>query len=151
MNDLHVPTDAPRVFQDLLGDLGLVRGTLTLHQAWRAFLEFARLPFATPDESDSDMLLYQYGIYSFSGQPRFHWNLTRQFAMEDGDEFLQFSCDLQFRPTAALEELGVGHIWWSPDDDQVVTAWVRAVEAGREWALLEGQVPLAVEIDCRET
>lgn len=68
--------------------------------------------------------------------------------MEDGDEFLQFSCDLQFTPTAALDELGVGHIWWSPDDDQALTTWVRA---GREWKLLEGQVPLAVEIDCRET
>ena len=39
--------------------------------------------------NDGDMLLYQYGEYSFSGKPEFQINITRQLIIQNEDEPFQ--------------------------------------------------------------
>ncbi|GAB3654130.1 hypothetical protein GCM10027589_12630 [Actinocorallia lasiicapitis] len=143
------PTDAARVFTDLLQKAGRVPTDLTAESAWHHYLEFARIPFLAPNVPDADLLLYQYGVYSFSGQPRFHLTLTRQFALDLPEHpLLQFSCDLQFAPVETLQALGTRHDWWNPADGPPLTAWATAKQTGPEWSALASLTPLAVEIIC---
>src|SRR5687768_9571454 len=93
------PWGSPEVFRTLLRQAGLTVESLTAASAWSVFGSFSRIEFDVPLEPDSDGLLYQFGIYDFSGEPRFHLDLTRQFGLPDSDEYLQFHCDLQYLPT----------------------------------------------------
>ena len=55
--------------------------------AWSVFRAFAERPVAaTPPHSiESDMCLFQWGAYDWGDGRHFEWNLTRQFAVHDGD------------------------------------------------------------------
>jgi len=143
------PVDAALVFAELLQQTGHGPADLTVESAWRHFLEFAHVSFATPDIPDTDMLLYQYGIHSFSGRPRFHLTLTRQFALENIEHDLwQFNCDLQFAPSDELLALGTEHEWWGPEVGPSLMAWAESRRTGPEWTVLAHLKPLAVEIGC---
>lgn len=141
------PVGAALVFAELLQQAGHSPVDLTVESAWRHFLEFAHVSFATPDIPDADMLLYQYGIHSFSGQPRFHLTPTRRFALENLEHDLwQFSCDLQFSPSDGLLALGTEHEWWGPDAGPSLTTWAENRRTGPEWTVLAHLEPLAIEI-----
>jgi hypothetical protein len=145
------PQQAPGVFTHMLGEAGLDVSTMRAAGAWAVFVTFARVPFAVPQLPDADGLLYQLGTYSFSGEPRFHLDFTRQFALPDDDEYLQFHCDLQFTATAELQALGSHDEWWWPDEERDLTAWAMDVASRPEWALLASRTPLTTEIYCEHT
>ena len=100
---------------------------------------------------DADELLYQFGIYSFSGESRFHLDFTRQFALPDGDEYLQFHCELQYTATAELQALGSYDEWWWPDGGWDLTARAGDVSSRSEWALLAARPSPTTEISCEQT
>ncbi|TDW94102.1 hypothetical protein EV137_1401 [Kribbella pratensis] len=75
------PWGSPEVFRTLVHQAGLTVGSLSAASAWSVFGSFSRVEFDVPREPDSDGLLYQFGIYDFSGEPRFHFDLTRQFGV----------------------------------------------------------------------
>lgn len=135
----------------MLEEAGLDAVTLSASAAWSVFVDFARVPFAVPQISDADGLLYQFGIFTFSGEPRFHLDLTRQFAVPGEDEFLQFHCDMQFSQTADLQALGSHDEWWWPDGGQELTAWAGEVAARPESVVLADKAPVLTEIYCDET
>jgi hypothetical protein len=78
-------------------------------------------------------------------------DFTRQFALPDDDEYLQFHCDLQFTATAELQALGSHDEWWWPDEERDLMAWARDVASRPEWALLVSRTPLTTEIYCEHT
>ncbi|WP_433020308.1 hypothetical protein [Kribbella sp. CA-294648] len=125
--------------------------SLTAASAWLVFGSFSRIEFEVSQEPDSDGLLYQFGIYEFSGEPRFHLDLTRQFGLRDSDEYLQFHCDLQYLPTPRLELLGSHNEWWFRGDATPLPEWIAAVAQRPEWSVLESALPTAVEVYCAET
>jgi hypothetical protein len=142
------PQRSAEVFNLMLEEAGLHAVTLSASAAWSVFLDFACVSFAVPQTADADGLLYQFGIFTFSGEPRFHLDLTRQFMMPDEDEFLQFHCDMQFSPTADLQALGSHDESWWPDGDQELTTWAGEVAAGPEWVALAGKTPVLTEVYC---
>ncbi|MFF5000987.1 hypothetical protein ACFY3Y_38865, partial [Streptomyces sp. NPDC000656] len=80
--------DRPRIeeaLDALRAELEVGRSTTELgtRAAWLAFMRFARQRFATEPTPDSDGLLFQYGMYAFSGRPMFTVDLTRQFDISD--------------------------------------------------------------------
>ena len=145
------PWGSPKVFRTLVRRAGLTVESLTAASAWSVFGSFSSIEFKVPREPDSDGLLYQFGIYDFSGEPRFHFDLTRQFGLRDSDEYLQFHCDLQYLPTPRIEALGSHSEWWFRGDGSQLPEWVAAVEQRPEWAILESALPVAVELYCDET
>ncbi|TDX02707.1 hypothetical protein EV647_0925 [Kribbella sp. VKM Ac-2566] len=145
------PWGSPEVFRTLVRQAGLTVGSLSAASAWSVFGSFSRVEFDVPREPDSDGLLYQFGIYDFSGEPRFHFDLTRQFGLPDSDEYLQFHCDLQYLPTPRLEVLGSHSEWWFPGDGKQLPDWVASVNQRPEWPVLESALPTAVEVYCDET
>ena len=145
------PWGSPKVFRTLVRRAGLTVESLTAASAGSVFGSFSSIEFKVPREPDSDGLLYQFGIYDFSGEPRFHFDLTRQFGLRDSDEYLQFHCDLQYLPTPRIEALGSHSEWWFRGDGSQLPEWVAAVEQRPEWAILESALPVAVEVYCDET
>ena len=70
-------------------------------------------------EEDGDMLLFQWGTYSWGDATHFELNITRQLMQggdgggdEDDDEgILQLSLTFRFPPAAELQALGSGNEW----------------------------------------
>jgi hypothetical protein len=98
---------------------GLVSGeqgsTSDVAAALRAFERFASMQFQVPDLPDADGLLFQYGVFSFTGRPMFTLSLIRQFEQcdEQGDHesYRQVGVELLFEPDAALMSLGHKESW----------------------------------------
>ena len=124
---------------------------LTASQARDAWLEFGAQEFRLPNRPDADGLLYQFGIFRFTGEPRFHLDLTRQFALPDSDEYLQVHLDVQFVPDDALRSLGRHEEWWWRDQGQALGVWAEALRGRGEWDVLREREPVAVDLRADET
>jgi hypothetical protein len=135
----------------VLGELIDRRGPLSADGAWNVFLDFARLPFAAPDTPDADGLLYQFGIFDFSGEPRFHLDLVRQFSATGADEYIQCHCDVQFNPDEALSSLGRYAQWWWPQEGVSLGRWSETIAKRAEWPVLRERRPVSIEIYQDET
>lgn len=101
--------------------------------AWRVFREFAAVPFGAAD----DRLLFQCGVFTFSGPELFELDFTRQFAHEiDGeyDHMEQLQCTFYFTPEPDLRPLSTS--LWSSEAESL-NAFFTQVEA-----LPEFQVPI---------
>jgi hypothetical protein len=66
----------------------------------------------------SEMILFEWGIFPFSGKPTIHVSLVRQLRTEEPDELdpelWQVHCELLDEPTEAFRELGGSHFWSDP-------------------------------------
>ncbi|MEU4673898.1 hypothetical protein AB0F91_39580 [Amycolatopsis sp. NPDC023774] len=91
---------------------------LSAQQAWAAFLDFAALRFDIPNEPDADGLLYQFGVYHFTGEPAFHLDPTRQLALRE-EQYVQVHLDIRFALDPSLVALGRHTEWWFSEDDTV--------------------------------
>ncbi len=67
-------------------------------------------------DEDGDMLLFQWGVYSFSGPPTFQLNLTRQFILPDEDEPYQLSLTFHHAPSDQMKALKSGNRWCHSTD-----------------------------------
>lgn len=65
-----------------------------------AFEKMCQLPIGGISD-DQDMILFETGIYSFTGEPLFYFSLTRQFPNE-GEEYYQLHLDVMYTPTETL-------------------------------------------------
>lgn len=143
--------DAVGVFEGLLADRGLTRSTLGPSDAFVAWLAFGEVPLRRAWRPDGDGMLYQYGVYSFAGPPRFQLSLVRQFSVNGSDEFLQFYCDLLFAPTQELAGLGRYEEWHFADENSELANWGAALAARPEWAVLRRVEPMDVDLRMEET
>ena len=95
-------------------------------------------------DEDGDMLLYEWGVYSFTGPEAFQFGLTRQFLITDEDEPYQLHLTLHFPPTDALRQLGSGSEWCrSPEE---LPAFRQAVQASAPFEALADTRPSRVEL-----
>ena len=65
-------------------------------EVWAAYKEFARLKVACAE----DLLLFQCGVFDFTGVRKFHFDFVRQFTVEVDGEYghmeqlhCEFTCD----------------------------------------------------------
>ncbi|WP_418961097.1 hypothetical protein [Streptomyces tritici] len=142
------------------GLLRAARGTtagLGAVDAWHAFLRFGARPFDlpdsdpdSPDPSDVDGLLFQYGTYSFGGPPAFILDFTRQFASVDGhgdhDHYVQVHCELRYAPVPALTALGSFHSWFFPAPGAGLRAWADGLTARAAWRTIAAIEPAGIEV-----
>lgn len=108
----------------------------TFLATWRVFKHFA----AEAVETASDGLLFESGVYRFTGSERFTVDFLRQFEVlyEDGDHdyFEQLRCEFLYEPTEELRALGSLTLWCFPSDGESVADWCDEVErrVEFEWA-----------------
>lgn len=95
-----------------------------------------------PLHHDGDMLLFQWGTWSWSDPPSFTVDMTRQFVVTAGDdEIWQLSVALQF----PLTDLGSGHRWCaSPDEVDDFRAFVDGCDV---MTRLGTAAPLRVDVE----
>lgn len=111
--------------------------------AWRVFQEFA----AVPVDCAEDALLFQCGVYNFTGRELFHCGFVRQFTFEEDGEYdhmEQLDCSILFESDAELHQLKTN--LWSYDFDSF-QAFFSGVEALREFSVaLHGRSPVGAEL-----
>ena len=114
------PDQSLEKFQSQIQAAGKSLPTLLPEEGFHLLLSFYQTQRAEGCDlqSDGDMLLYQWGTYSFSGTPEtFQLNLTRQFMLQDEGEPLQLSLTFHFPPTPVFKALGSGNQWCSTPDN----------------------------------
>ena len=55
------------------------------------------------EQIDNDMILFETGTFSFTGEPLFYFSLVRQFPNDD-DEYYQIHVDVLFKPNITNHE-----------------------------------------------
>ena len=66
------------------------------------------------EDSNGDMLLFQWGTYDWGSGRHFSLNITRQFievGLQDDDAISQLQLDFRFDPTPELDAIGDGNRW----------------------------------------
>src|SRR6266446_4944091 len=107
---LAIP-DAERRLRQLLEQSASSRGHVSPAEVLAAFKTFA-------DEAvvcTSDSLLFEWGIFTFTGQPVMHVSFVRQFRVQEPQdedpELWQVHCELLHEPTDSLVRTGRSHFW----------------------------------------
>ena len=107
-------------------------------KVWQIFKEFAHHPFECVDkryELDSDSVLFECGIYNFTGNNKFHFNFVRQFYVLSEGEFVfvdQLHCDFTCPPNEELKTLQA-RLWSS--DCSSMEEFFQRVESLREFQI----------------
>jgi hypothetical protein len=70
-------------------------------QVWEEFKAFGKKEI---DGEEEVALLFQCGVYNFTGEKLFYYDFVRQFTNEDG-EMEQLHCEFVFEPTKELKKL----------------------------------------------
>ena len=105
--------------------------------AWAAFKDYGREIFGQQGVG----LLFQVGVYDFSGSPLFYFDLVCQFEQTDSegehDHFEQLHCELTCPPSETLKSASTN--LWS-FNFATADAFFRAVEALPEFQVATQQV-----------
>lgn len=120
-------------------------------QSIKEFYDTFKHPKIDADENpDDDMLLFQYGNYDWSGtSKKFEFNVTRQIAMTDDDEFFQFSFTIYYEnnyDTAKIESFNL----WS-EDFESIESWLNEIKETDGYRVASNLKPLDYIIELRET
>ena len=125
-----------------LADAGFRHDAPDPRRAWAAFRDFATVPVSVAE----DAFLFQCGVHRFTGEERFHWNLTRQFTHAAGGEYEgteQLSLTLLYEPVPELRERHA--VLWSHDCASPAE-WFARVEALPEFQAVLGLAPTGCEL-----
>ncbi|MFB9077952.1 hypothetical protein ACFFLS_04700 [Flavobacterium procerum] len=89
------------------------------------------------EDSDNDMLLFQYGTYNWGGElgEHFSFDITRQFSKKNFDMF-QLSLTLVFEPTH-FKELDSYNSWSS--DFKNIEEWIENIKNTHGYQLAKSQ------------
>lgn len=96
-------------------------------------------------DEDGDMLLYQWGVYSFDEPEAFQIDITRQFMVSGEDEPLQLQLTCYFQPTDALRKISASNQWCASPDE--LPQFRKFVEASEAFKAVADAKPDRVELD----
>ncbi len=91
--------------------------TVDMNDMWETFKVFCREPVEGEEEKE---ILFQCGIYDYTGEDLFYFDFVRQFSIykEDNHPHIeQLHCECVFEPTADLKKLEVSE--WSMDYNEI--------------------------------
>lgn len=121
----------------------------TVGETWEVFKEFVRRRFKTSGP-ESDGVLYETGIFHFTGRDEFYLNFTRQFEATDRgehDHYEQLRCEFRFPVTEETLAFGSFHAWWFADDPaQRWEGFVALVEERPEFIALRARPPAGGQV-----
>ena len=88
-----------------------------IKKVWETFKTFCEEPVEGEEEKE---IIFQCGVYDFTGEELFHLDFVRQFTVYKEDEYSrmeQLHCEFLFKPTDELSKLETGE--WSMDYEDV--------------------------------
>ncbi|PEQ88660.1 hypothetical protein CN481_19340 [Bacillus sp. AFS006103] len=92
-------------------------GTNDIKKVWETFKAFCKEPVEGEEDKE---ILFQCGVYDFTGKELFHLDFVRQFTVYEEDEYSRMEhlyCEFLFKPTDELSKLETGE--WSMDYDDI--------------------------------
>jgi putative lipase involved disintegration of autophagic bodies len=112
------PSTSVASFQDFLAQRRLAQGDLTVPQLVESTLSFYQSVRASglAKDDQSDMLLFQWGVFDWGHGEHFEFDITRQFisAGAFGDDAIsQLRCTAYFAPTSELRAIPIANRWCS--------------------------------------
>jgi len=141
---LMIPaSEAEPYFRRMLASAGFSDEKPDLLLAWRTFKAFSSVPV----DCAEDALLFQCGVYDFTGRELFHFGFVRQFTFEEEGEYdhmEQLDCTLLFEPDLELRQMETN--LWSSDFNSAEEFFARVESLAEFQAVLHGHVPTGVEL-----
>lgn len=135
-------TDAEACLRRRLNEAGVALDDPHFLTAWEVFKSFA----AEAVDTSSDGLLFESGVYRFTGSERFTVSFLRQFETidEDGDhdQYQQLRCEFLYEPADELRSLGSSTIWCFPSEGDSLPDWCKEVEDRVEFNRAARLVPV---------
>lgn len=115
-----------------------------LKTAWEVFKKLSCLRFDCSDDS----LLFETGVYDFTGEEQFYLSMVRQFTIEvDGEYDYMEQIHLEFSYRTDEKLAGLKETFWTYDFDDDVSAFIAAVEESPAFKIpLKEYHALAVDI-----
>lgn len=120
--------------------------TATLLEILTYFEEICRIPIENVEIEDN-LLLYETGVFGFSGTDEIHFSLTRQFSDGEG-EYVQVRLDARYPDRE--DSIQLQDTLWSDwvDDKKSFFDYIRRSAA---YTALADTPPMAVDITCDQT
>lgn len=120
--------------------------TATLSEILTYFEEMCRIPVENVENED-DLLLYETGVFGFSGSDEIHFSLTRQFPDGEGGS-VEILLDIGFPDVKGRLQLEDELCSDELDEREEIFDYIRR-SAG--YIALENIPPTAVDITCDQT
>ena len=131
------PSTSFASFQEFLKQQRLAPSELTVPQLVERTLSFYQSVRATglATDAESDMLLFQWGVFDWGHGEHFEFDITRQFLSSGGfgdDAISQLHCTAYFPPTSELRAIPMANRWCrSVADVESFSAFIRDSAAYR--------------------
>ena len=110
LESLAIREAEPRLRQ-LLDESAVSGGHVSPAEVLDVFQAFADETVACT----SDSILFEWGVFAFTGQPLIHVSWVRQFCIDqpsaDDPELWQVHCELLHEPTESFSRIGGSHLW----------------------------------------
>lgn len=94
---------------------------------------------------EEDMILFETGTFSFSGEPLFYFELVRQFPNEE-EEYYQIHINVLFKPSPANERFSKAV--WNEDIEENIFDYIRKSQA---FAYARENTPVRIDVFMCET
>jgi len=88
-----------------------------IKKVWETFKAFCKMSI---EGEEAKEILFQCGVYDFTGEELFHFDFVRQFTIYEEDEYsrmVQIHCEFLFKPTNELCKLEIEE--WSMDYEDI--------------------------------
>ena len=120
-----------------------ISGKTDLDDLIAAFDKVSRLPIDGIPFSDN-LLLFETGTFSFSGDPFFYFSFTRQFPNGEG-EYYQLHLDIKYTPSKTNEPFQRA-VWFELEED-----FIQYVKKSEEYLSLKDQPIVEISAYLGET
>jgi hypothetical protein len=95
-------------------------------------------------ENDGDMLLFQWGIYNFTGKNEFQINITRQLLLLEEDEPYQLSLTFYYDVNDDNSTIKAGNFWCNNVKD--ISGFLRMIDKNSTYQVLKDKKAAKVEM-----
>ncbi|WP_139489077.1 hypothetical protein [Brevibacillus dissolubilis] len=116
----------------------------TILNVWNEFKLFTKMDVNCTEPA----VLFECGVYSFTGKKLFHFDFVRQFyKVEENDEPIieQLRCQFLFAPSEELKQYSI--TFWSYDlDHDLDTFFARVEELQVFQDVIQNYVPVQLEV-----
>lgn len=104
---------------------------------WEIFKSFGREQVEGEEEV---ALLFQCGVYDFTGEKLFYFDFVRQFSIEEDGHMEQLHCEFVFNPTEELKKLETSE--WYFDYEGEIENFYRNIENMKEFQIPMNSKPI---------
>ena len=117
---------------------------MTLDEILDAFREVCQIPVEVEDDDD-DILLFETGVYDFTGEDLFYFSITRQFP-DGSDEYYQLHFDVMYRVTP--ENKNLSSCSWS---DEIHGDFFDYIRSTKDYRAIKEQGILNIDVYMYQT